>query len=226
MNKNLELIITKDGSHSIYNSALNETYHSVGGAIQESEHIYIQHGFKSLSVETNPIKILEIGFGTGLNAILTLKEAVNEKLQILYTTLEPYPLSEEIIKALNYPSYFRESFLKEKFFVLHSCPWEENNQITPDFLFIKEQIKIEEFNTEEKFDLVYYDAFAPSKQADIWDINNLKKVKDMMKVGGILITYCSNGKFKRDLKEAGFTIESLPGPLGKREITRAVAVSH
>ena len=161
MNKNLELIITKDGSHSIYNAALNETYHSVGGAIQESEHIYIQHGLKSLSVENNPIKILEIGFGTGLNAILTLKEAVNEKLQILYTTLEPYPLSEEITKALNYPSYYRESFLKERFFVLHSCPWEENNQITPEFHFIKKQIKIEEFNTGEKFDLVYYDAFAP-----------------------------------------------------------------
>lgn len=224
MQKKLELIVTKDGSHSLYNSELQETYHSVGGAIEESKYIYINEGLKIVSSKLNSIKILEVGLGTGLNAILTLKEAEDSKLNIYYATLEPYPLTNEITGNLNYPDLLPE-YLKENFLKLHSSSWEKNIQLTPHFHFTKKQTRLEEFETDEKFDLVYFDAFAPSKQADIWNINNLKKVRSMMNQGGTLVTYCSRGQFKRDLKEVGFTVESLPGPLGKREMTRARAVA-
>jgi tRNA U34 5-methylaminomethyl-2-thiouridine-forming methyltransferase MnmC len=221
----LEIILTKDGSHSIYNSELNETYHSVGGALQESQFIYIDAGLKTVLTSKRKISVFEVGFGTGLNAVLTLKEAINKQIEIDYTTLEPFPLPEEIVKGLNYPSMFQDVFLKEKFYDLHSSQWNTRNQIVPYFNFMKVQQTIEEYTSQSKFDIVYFDAFAPSKQAEIWDLNNLKKVKELLKEGGILITYCSSGKFKRDLKEAGFVIESLPGPLGKREITRAIVIS-
>ena len=222
----LEVIVTKDGSHSIYNSDLNETYHSVGGALQESQYIYIDHGLKSLISKKKNISVFEVGFGTGLNAILTLKEAVANDVEINYTTLEPFPLSEKIVKELNYPFLFDDEYLKEKFYVLHLETWDSTIKIHPLFNFSKILKKLEDYEPLGKYDIIYYDAFAPSKQEEIWNIANLKKAKEILKEDGILITYCSSGKFKRDLREAGFSIESLPGPLGKREITRGRAVSN
>jgi tRNA U34 5-methylaminomethyl-2-thiouridine-forming methyltransferase MnmC len=218
----LEIILTKDGSHSIYNSQLNETYHSIGGALQESQFVYIEAGLRTLLPDKKKISVFEVGFGTGLNAILTLKEAVENKVEINYTTLEPFPLNDKIVAQLNHPSLFQDDFLKEKFYDLHSCEWDKSNSLASYFNFRKVREKIETYSPTSKFDIVYYDAFAPSKQAEVWDINNLKKMKELLTKGGILITYCSSGKFKRDLKEAGFSVESLPGPLGKREITRGI----
>ena len=218
----LQLIVTKDGSHSIYNSDLNETYHSVGGAIQESQYVYIDCGLKTLIPDFDRVNILEVGFGTGLNAILSVEEARKNQAEILYTTLEPFPLPVEIVEELNYPLFLNDDFLEKKFYSLHSSEWNNTTEILNNFRFTKIKSTLEDYTALEKFHLVYFDAFAPSKQAEIWNIENLRKVFEMLLPGGILITYCSSGKFKRDLKKAGFGIESLPGPLGKREITRAV----
>lgn len=214
----LELIVTADGSHSLYIPKLNETYHSTFGAWSESEHIYINNGLLYIANNKSNIAILEIGFGTGLNALQSLHFGKN--LTINYSTLEPFPISKLIINQLNYT----DNISIELFYKLHDSLWNEEISINPNFKFIKYQTKIQDFKTSQKFDVVYFDAFAPDKQPEMWTTDIFSKLYQLLNSNGILISYCSKGLFKNALKEVGFRIEKLEGPKGKREIIRATKI--
>jgi tRNA U34 5-methylaminomethyl-2-thiouridine-forming methyltransferase MnmC len=218
----VEIITTSDGSHSLLNKELNETYHSVHGAIQESVHVFIKNGFDFLVQQANPEKmaILEIGFGTGLNALLTVQHAASLKNQITYTSLEAYPVSEEIWSKLNYPS---SDEMQAVFKDLHQAAWNMEASITDNFKLTKLYQTLQDTTlTPASFDLVYFDAFAPSKQPEMWTLEVLGKVVDLMRPEAVFVTYCAKGQLKRDLKSLGLTIETLPGPPGKKEMVRAV----
>jgi tRNA U34 5-methylaminomethyl-2-thiouridine-forming methyltransferase MnmC len=218
----VEIITTSDGSHSLLNRELNETYHSVHGAVQESIHVFIKNGFDHLLQNANPenMAILEIGFGTGLNALLTMQHAASLKNQITYTSLEAYPVAEEIWSKLNYPSSAEmQTFFKD----LHQASWNTEVSITPNFKLTKLHQTLQHTTlAAASFDLVYFDAFAPSKQPEMWTLEMLGKVVDRMRQEAVFVTYCAKGQLKRDLKSLGLTVETLPGPPGKKEMVRAV----
>jgi tRNA U34 5-methylaminomethyl-2-thiouridine-forming methyltransferase MnmC len=218
----LTIITTSDGSHSLVNTALNETYHSTHGAIQESLHVFIKNGFDFLLQQnTEPeIHILEMGFGTGLNVLLTLQGRSHKK--VFYTSLEAYPINVSIASQLNYPAALPGDDRNE-FIRLHTLPWDRESEMNSNFYFTKLNTKLEEAHLEQgKYDLVYYDAFAPSKQPAMWELSVLRKVAEAMKPNGVFVTYCAKGQLKRDLKSLGFFVETLSGPPGKKEMVRAV----
>ena len=215
----IKIIITGDGSHTLLNEAMDETYHSRHGAVQESLHVFIGQGLNYLFKKQNHefISILEVGFGTGLNALLTLSEASKNEWSVAYTSLETYPLSQEVWENLNYPDPHR--MLKE----LHKAEWQKWEQISPHFSLLKLERSLQLVELEsEQFDLIYFDAFAPNKQPEMWELSLLDKVVKTLKSGGAFITYCAKGQLKRDLKTLGLIVESLPGPPGKREMVRAI----
>ncbi len=221
-NSNVELQITSDGSHTLFVPAIAETYHSTHGAIQESMHIFIEAGLRQCSKAE--IKVLEIGFGTGLNAFLTLLESQKENVKIHYTTLELYPVDVEKAIQLNYP----ENLSKESqalFEKLHASEWNTEIQITPNFVFKKIKTDFTQYNFESKFDVVYFDAFSPEKQPEMWTKAQFDKVFASCEQEAILTTYCAKGEVRRAMKAAGFTVERLPGPIGKREILRGRKIS-
>lgn len=216
-----EIVLTEDGSSSLYVEEIQEHFHSHFGAIQEAQHIFIQNGFcEELKSEPDQISILEIGFGTGLNCFLTILESIKDKSQVYYEGIEKFPLSEAEYKQLNYASVFdpNQQHLFDK---LHESPWEVPNTILPKFELFKRACSFEaalfDFN---KFDLVYFDPFSPDKQPEMWELPVIKRVYESMKKGAILMTYCTKGVVKRTFKEVGFKIEKLPGPIGKREILK------
>ncbi len=218
----VKIITTSDGSHSLFNEELNETYHSVHGAIQESLHVFIQSGLTYFFERFNPknISILEIGFGTGLNALLTVQAAKQFSLSFQYKTLEAFPLEEEVWAKLNYTDTLN---LKEYFDSLHRVAWEEEHSILPNFQFQKHHIKLQDIAlSPSSFDIIFFDAFAPNKQPELWEIGMLKKVTDALSANGVFVTYCAKGQLKRDLKSLGLTVETIPGPPGKKEMVRAV----
>lgn len=211
-----ELILTNDGSHSLFVKKLNETYHSIHGSIAEANHVFITNGLQ-FHRKLN-INILEIGFGTGLNALLTLLN-LNQK-RVNYTSLEPFPISEKIYNKLNFHELLKSD--KETFTKLHNSDWEVNVPFTKKFNLNKLRKKIQYFNSSEKFDIIYFDAFAPEKQSEMWTKEVLSKCYHFLKPKGFLVTYCAKGVVKRTLKEVGFLVESLDGPPGKREMIRAI----
>ena len=215
----IEIIKTHDNSHTLFHHQFKERYHSIHGAINESKHVFINKGLKIIDKE--PIKVFEFGFGTGLNALLTLIYSNQHQLKIDYNTIEAYPLETEKIKKLNYLELLKVNELEEDFLNMHYAKDDE----TLDFgnmNFLKSTKKWEDFHSEKKFDLVYYDAFAPNVQPELWTVELFQKMYEMMEQEGILVTYCAKGYVKRNLKAAGFIIESIEGPPGKREMTRAV----
>jgi tRNA U34 5-methylaminomethyl-2-thiouridine-forming methyltransferase MnmC len=214
--------LTKDGSHTFYIEALDEYYHSIHGAIQESETVFINAGLNA--IDKNEISIFEMGFGTGLNALMTFLEAEKKGLKINYYTIEAYPISIDEARLLNYHKELNAESNLSDFLKMHECLWDENIQISKSFTLHKIKGEIENLNTTDfpKIDLIYFDAFAPSAQPHLWEKNILQLMCNLLNTNGILTTYCAKGVFKRTLKEIGFTIESLPGPIGKREITRAI----
>ena len=214
-----EVIQTEDGSSTIYIPEMDENYHSTHGAIQEAEHVFIQHGLRKIEEkEPASICIFEMGFGTGLNAFLT---KIRSNTLIIYVGIEAFPVSEEELNALNYVEKVGEEF-KEQFDSIHKTTWNKSVEIDSQFSINKVHARIENYQLEKAFfDLVYFDAFGPRAQAEMWEIEILQKMYDGLKVGGALVTYCARGQFKRDLKSLGFELESLPGPPGKREMTRA-----
>ena len=214
-----QLIKSEDGSHTIYVPELKETYHSVHGAMQESKHVFIKNGLEEAAKKTKKLMVFEVGFGTGLNALLTLQKAQEMGLTIYYITLEPHPLPEQIVNELNYPSFF-ELPLQEAFFTMHQVAFNELAELQSDFRFIKYKTTLQDFHSELETDLVYFDAFAPNKQPEVWAYANLQKVYGLLKPGGILVSYCANGPFKRDLMALGMQVEALLGPPGKKEMTR------
>jgi len=219
MQSKIEIIKTEDGSHSLYIPDMKETYHSTHGALRESEYVFIKNGLDLIETG-NEINILEVGFGTGLNTFLTFLESEREALKIFYQTIEPYPLEENIFSALNYPDLIAPD--KSSFFYdFHKVPFGEKIQFNKEFVFQKHFQKLELLQMQPEFlDLVYFDAFAPSKQPELWELGNFEKIYGWMKNEGVIVSYCASGQFKRNLKAAGFFVETLPGPPGKKEMTR------
>ena len=220
----VEIITTEDGSHSLYRPSLDETYHSTYGAIKESQHVFVQQGLAYFSKQSKkaPINILEVGLGTGLNLLLSAVWAKNSGAVISYTALEPFPLQPEIFNQLNYPHLMGKTNWERDFKRIHTSPWEEQIPIGPEISFIKSQTRLEEFIPQEIYDIVYFDAFSPSTQPEIWSKTNLTKLYKTIGPDGLLVTYCAQGKFKRDLQLVGFEVESLSGPPGKFEMVRAI----
>lgn len=211
-----EIVTTKDGSSSIYLPAFDEHYHSVHGAVQESRHVFLRMGWEPLAEKPEAISILEIGFGTGLNAWLMLQEADRfPAKQIRYRSIEAYPVKEDDAALLNYAED------RERFLSLHKASWEKPFAVSPNFTLVKNEIRLEHFNPGEEFDLVFFDAFAPRVQPELWSAEVFRKMFSLMKKGGRLVTYCSKGEVRRNMIAAGFTVEKLPGPPGKREMLRA-----
>lgn len=205
---------TSDGSHTLYVPELNEHYHSTNGAVAESQHVYIDAGLTFATQNKSDISVLEIGFGTGLNAFLT---ALQTTTNVNYHALELYPLPDNIYNQLNYPT--KEN--KELFEKIHSCNWNTAIEISPNFTLHKTNASVLNYVFSKKYDLVYFDAFAPEKQPEMWDKIVFENIYQAMQIGGILVTYCAKGEFRRTLQDIGFSVEKLPGPLGKRHITRA-----
>jgi tRNA U34 5-methylaminomethyl-2-thiouridine-forming methyltransferase MnmC len=218
----LKIISTSDGSSTIYVPELDEHYHSTFGAIKESMHVFINEGYRS--VDTNPLAVFEMGFGTGLNALLTLYESMKDGRQVDYLSVEKHPLGKDIYKQLNYEDFFAEN-KKSYFSLLHECRWGEKCQISDNFCIRKLEADFSDMHTDRLFDIVYYDAFAPGKQAEMWSLDVLSKAASLLKPGGVFVTYSAKGQLKRDLVSLGFSVEHRPGPAGKRHISRAVKKS-
>ncbi len=213
-----ELVLTEDGSHTLRHQSLKELYHSHYGAIQESQHVFIQEGLNHLNLEK--VKILEVGFGSGLNALLTALEA-NERKQIDYLGLDKYPIKEEFWKKLNYPKLIEDERAKSTFQKICEAEWDEPGSINPNFILEKREVDFFKYRAHRLNDVIYFDAFAPTIQPDLWEPEILNEMFKSLRRGGILVTYCSKGSFQRNLKACGFRLEKIPGPPGKREMIRA-----
>lgn len=220
MNK-LELKISNDGSHTLYRPDIDETYHSIHGAIQEAEHVFIKTGLTPLIKKKGMITILEMGLGTGLNALLTANYSYLVKQQVHYIGLEAYPVDKELIEKLNYVGLIGGTSQKH-FAAIHDSKWGSVSVVNNFMTLQKVEQKLEDFAPHKAIDLVYYDAFGPNSQSEVWDIQLFKKIFQYMNNGGILVTYCAKGQVRRDLQSAGFSVERLPGPPGKREMLRAI----
>lgn len=219
----LALFLTGDGSHSLRSQRFGVSYHSTHGALQESRHIFIDAGLQPLLTdETATLRILEMGFGTGLNALLVrLVARQYPRTSFDYTSYEQYPITSERARSLNYPQLL--SLETSDLLQLHDAPWGEVISLEDNFTFTKRR---EDFlsidgNSQRPYDLIFYDAFAPETQPDLWTEAAMQVCAQRLRPGGTLVTYCAKGQFKRSLRAAGFTVEALPGPIGKREITRA-----
>ncbi|MCC6290392.1 MAG: tRNA (5-methylaminomethyl-2-thiouridine)(34)-methyltransferase MnmD [Chitinophagaceae bacterium] len=215
-----EIIVTNDGSHTIAIPAMGVTYHSVHGAIQESKHIFIDAGFNAM--HQSSINILEAGFGTGLNALLTLAAAEEKNIQ--YTAIETHSLSVEEATALNYCKRLDKPELEKFFIKMHTCAWEQPIAISPFFTLHKINQSLQQFQPIQQFNLVYFDAFAPAAQPELWTEEIFRKMFICLETHGRLLTYCSKGNVRRAMISAGFTVKKLPGPPGKREILSAIKV--
>lgn len=219
----LEIITTADGSSSLYHPDLNETYHSRNGALAESMHVYIDAGFSYLLQRgEKAVNIFEMGFGTGLNAALTFKQWMqNNDVVVNYTTIEKYPVPIEMALQLQYGGITDEQEISKAFVEMHQSVWDNWFNLATGFNVIKVEEDIARYHHKEHYNLVYFDAFAPSKQAEVWQTEILESLVAVMDRGGVLVTYCAKGEFKRTLKALGLQVEALPGPMGKKQITRA-----
>jgi tRNA U34 5-methylaminomethyl-2-thiouridine-forming methyltransferase MnmC len=214
-----EIIQTNDGSTSIYLPDWNESYHSKHGAIQEANHVFIKNGLSLF--EGKPVSILEIGFGTGLNALITYYESLKNQQTIHYVGVEAYPVSIEEVVQMNYPTEINSS-LNDAFQLLHTSNWETEIQFNSNFTFKKRKQFFQEIKDSNTFDLIYFDAFGYDKQPELWSVVIFKSMFDALKKNGILVTYACRSILKRNMIEAGFKVEKLPGAPGKREMLRAI----
>lgn len=215
-----EVVLTKDGSHTVALAGKSVFYHSLHGAIQESVHVYIQAGWQHVAkgCTQSEILILEMGFGTGLNAFLTAIDAGEIKQRVHYLAVEKDPLTTAEVALLNYPATLGHPAL---FGSLHQCEWNKATALTPYFTLEKINTDLSLFTTSHRFNLIYYDAFAPSAQPELWTKEVFEKLLSMLQPNGVLVTYCAKGNVRRALLAAGFTVERLAGPKWKREMLRA-----
>jgi tRNA U34 5-methylaminomethyl-2-thiouridine-forming methyltransferase MnmC len=211
---------TLDGSLTLYNSEVGDHYHSTNGAIGESRHIFINGGL--LTLQLKEIEIMEIGYGTGLNALLTAIEAEKSGLKIAYTAIEKFPLPASVTSRLNYGRLMSGEDGVSLGVLINDAPWNKPVAVTERFTLEKINADLITWDTEREFDLLYFDAFAPGMQPEMWSADIIGKVAKWIRPGGVFVTYSARGALKRDLKIAGFNVSHPPGPPGKREYTRAV----
>lgn len=212
-----QLIYTADGSPSLYVPQLNVSYHSRYGAYTESEQVYLQHGLRPLLHQHALLNLLEIGFGTGLNALLTLQETAFQQQPVHYWTIEPHPLTIAEAEQLHYTTADKAIFLQ-----LHTALWEQDVMLSPTFILHKTRTPAEQILLASNyFHLIYFDAFAPAVQPELWTVSIFEKLYDALQSGGILTTYSSKGSVQRAMQMAGFTVRKKPGPPGKREMIQA-----
>ena len=214
------LFLTDDGSHSLRDAKFGVSYHSTHGAVQESRHIFIKAGLEDLLATQTIIRILEMGFGTGLNALLVRQVAdLNPSISFHYTTYERYPVSPQRVRQLNYPEVLccPPAWLHE----LHDADWDTAQPLAPNFTLLKHR---RDFlaGPQDAAQVIFYDAFAPEQQPELWTVAAMERCHRLLAPGGRLVTYCAKGQFKRNLRAAGFRVEGLPGPIGKREMVRAL----
>jgi len=215
-----QLILTEDGSHSFYLPDLDETYHSTHGAIQEAYHVFIKSGFEQ--IEKDELAILEIGFGTGLNCFITYLEAQKNNKTIHYTGVEAFPLKDTEVKHLNYVSELKAMKFQLIFESMHRIDWNRKIQLTPHFYLEKELRTFDKISDRNQYHLIYFDAFGPRVQPELWTEAIFKKMYIALKTGGVLVTYSAKGSVRRAMIAVGFAVEKIPGPPGKREMLRAV----
>lgn len=213
---------TADGSHTLFVPELQEHYHSVNGAIQESLHVFIEAGLRYC--QKKEVRIFEIGLGTGLNALLTLLEAKASGRTIYYTGIEKYPVTLLVSNSLNYANLIESENESGSFKSIQLVKWNHEIEIDKSFFLTKLNADLTDYSFPENagFDLVYFDAFAPEKQPEMWYQNIFEKIYKAMSPEGILVTYCAKGEVRRRMQRCGFLVERLPGPPGKREMLRAV----
>ncbi|MFV5689435.1 tRNA (5-methylaminomethyl-2-thiouridine)(34)-methyltransferase MnmD [Flavobacterium sp. ZT3R25] len=214
-----EIIQTLDGSTTIHLQEWNECYHSKHGAIQEAQHVFIKNGLSLF--QNKQISILEIGFGTGLNAFITFLEASKMNQSIDYVGVEAYPISAEEVVSMNYVDELNASNESPVFKKIHESNWEEKIVLRDDFTLTKRKQFFEEIDDFEKFDLIYFDAFGYRVQPELWSTAIFEKMYNALKPNSVLVTYAARGVVKRSMIEVGFTVEKLAGPPGKREMFRA-----
>ena len=232
------IIITSDGSKSLYLPEWDETYHSRHGAVQEAYHVFIRNGL-DLFEPGSELRILEMGFGTGLNCFITWLESRQRGLTVYYHGLEAYPVAPNVAQHLDYPSALGQAQHKKVFEALHSCHWDEKVQITQNFALFKAQKQFSDFDpsksddptethdpteshdTTKNFDLIYFDAFAPRVQPELWSESMFQVMYEALRNEGVLVTYSAKGSVRRSMQAVGFSVERLPGPPGKREMLRA-----
>lgn len=215
----MKLEQTADGSYTLYVPELDEHYHSVKGALTESQHIFIDMGLKHSPVPSP--RILEIGLGTGLNCFLTFLSAEEDKRHVHYTSIERFPLTMDVIQTLDYPSIVGRGHDGD-YLAIHQAPWEEDTNLSPWCTLHKIEGDFTNYTFEKGYDIIYFDAFAPEKQPEMWEQSLFNSLYQILNEGGILTTYCAKGIVRRMLQSAGFIVERLAGPPGgKREILRA-----
>jgi tRNA U34 5-methylaminomethyl-2-thiouridine-forming methyltransferase MnmC len=219
MKNGLQIILTEDGSHTLFAEEPREYYHSRYGAIQESKHVFIDNGLKKL--KTSNITLLEVGFGTGLNALLTYLTCKYYKQQVSYDAIELYPLNIETIRELNYPQLLKHKN-RQLLTEMHQLAWDREYRISQFFSLLKIKKDFNLYQPSKQYDLVYFDAFAPDVAPDMWSRNNLNKLYNALNTEGILVTYSAKGEIRRKLEDIGFVVELLPGPPGKREMIKAL----
>ncbi len=218
----MAIFVTQDGSHSVFSEKYGVSYHSKYGAVTESAHVFIDAGLRFKAVVQQEIAILEVGFGTGLNAFMTWLEAERRNLHVHYVGIEAYPIPADDADTLNYADQLDKPNRLADFKRLHHCAWDRSARLSEHFSLHKKQIRLEAFRTTQRFDLVYFDAFAPQAQPELWTERILGLMYRVLKPEGALVTYCAQGAFKRTLKKVGFEVEGLEGPPGKREMTRGL----
>lgn len=222
-----EIITTGDGSKTIHIPEWNEQYHSKHGAVQEARHVFLETGLQYYMDRpdhdiSKTIHILEMGFGTGLNALLTFLKARDLDLSIAYSGVEAFPISSDEIGAMDYASVLQSQDAATIYNVLHTSSWEESNEVSKEFVLTKRQEKFEDITDLDRYDLVYFDAFGPRVQPTLWTEAIFSKMYQALKTNGVLTTYCAQGAARRAMQAVGFVVERLPGPPGKREMLRAV----
>ncbi|MHA7058241.1 tRNA (5-methylaminomethyl-2-thiouridine)(34)-methyltransferase MnmD [Aquimarina sp. M1] len=219
-----EIITTSDGSTTIHFPELDEHYHSKHGAINEAKHVFIKNGFDYIlaSKKTSELNILEIGFGTGLNAFITYLEATEIQRKIRYVGVEAYPVSTNETKLMNYVEQLSAHHHQDIFDALHESSWENQNALSSNFSLTKRKQFFADIKDQNCFDLIYFDAFGARVQPELWNVEIFEKMYDALMEYGVLVTYAAKGSVRRAMQEVGFTVERLPGPPGKREMLRAI----
>lgn len=218
-----KIITTADGSKTIQIEDWNEQYHSIHGAVQEAYHVFIKNGLSLF--HNRALSILEIGFGTGLNALITLLESDKRGLEVSYKGVEAYPVLPEELEQLDYSDALNAMELEPFFLKMHQTSWGERHQITPNFSLVKEQLDFREISDVNNVDLIYFDAFGARVQPELWTEELFSIMHKTLRKDGVLVTYSAKGSVRRAMQDVGFVVERLPGPPGKREMLRALKIS-